>query len=104
MNQKIILSILAAVSAIICSSCADYTSAAYSNTSNPSQYPVAKPMVNPNTKQVIKDHYVSPYRPYNPIVAKGFRSGQLAGDPSTMKTDPATGKPIQDTIKIFRLP
>lgn len=92
MNFKIILLIIAG--AFICSSC--------SNSSD--NYPVAKPIIGTETGQPIKDHYISPYKPYNPIVAKGFRSGQTAGDPSTIKTDPKTGKPDYSTMKIFKIP
>jgi hypothetical protein len=41
-------------------------------------YPTAKRTANPN--QVI-----SPYEPYNVIDVEGFRSGQLARDPSNQK-------------------
>lgn len=94
MNQKTLLSLIAAATALICSSC--------SNT--PGNYPVAKPMVDSKTGDTIKDHYVSPFRPYTPIAAKGFKSGQLAGDPSTIKTNPETGKPDKASMKIFKLP
>ncbi len=91
MNQKTLLSLIAAATAVICSSCS-------------STHPVAKPIVNTTTGKAVKDHYVSPFRPYNPIVAKGFKSGQLAGDPSTIKADPKTGKPDKASMKIFKLP
>jgi len=95
MNQKTLLSFIAAATAVICSSCTNIGS---------NNHPVAKRIVDPTTKLVVKDHYVSPFRPYNPIVAKGFVSGQLAGDPSTIKTDPKTGKPNKASMKIFKLP
>lgn len=95
MNHKLLLSLLAASTTVIFSSC--------SNTGG-ENYPVAKPMVDPTTGIVIKDHFVSPFRPYNPIVAKGFKSGQIAGDPSTIEIDPETGKPNNTTMKIFKLP
>lgn len=47
---------------------------------------------------------VSPYRPYNVIDVKGYRSGNIVGDPSTAKVDPATGKLNPNTAKFFRLP
>ena len=65
---------------------------------------MAKPMINSTTGAVLKDHYVSPFRPYNPVVARDFKSGQLAGDPSTIKADPKTGKPDKASMKIFKLP
>lgn len=42
------------------------------------QYPVAERTANPN-------HVISPYSPYNVINVQGFRSGQLAKDPSNDK-------------------
>lgn len=42
------------------------------------QYPVAERTANPN-------HVISPYAPYNVINVEGFRSGQLAKDPSNQK-------------------
>jgi len=42
------------------------------------QYPVAERTANPN-------HVISPYSPYNVINVEGFRSGQLAKDPSNQK-------------------
>jgi hypothetical protein len=93
MNKKIISTLLVAVTALIFSSC-----------SGGSSYPVAKPIIGTHTKQPVPDHYISPYKPYNPIVAKGFKSGQLAGDPSTIKNDPKTGKPDLSTMKIFKIP
>jgi hypothetical protein len=44
----------------------------------PGEYPTAQRTANPN--QVI-----SPYEPYNIIDVEGFRSGQLARDPSNQK-------------------
>lgn len=41
-------------------------------------YPVAERTANPN-------HVISPYAPYNVINVEGFRSGQLAKDPSNGK-------------------
>ena len=46
---------------------------------------------------------ISPYRPYNLIDVKGYKSGEIVGDPSTATLDSA-GKPIPSTIKNFRLP
>jgi len=42
------------------------------------QYPVAERTANPN-------HVISPYAPYNVINVEGFRTGQLAKDPSNQK-------------------
>jgi hypothetical protein len=42
------------------------------------QYPLAERTANPN-------HVISPYAPYNVINVEGFRSGQLAKDPSNQK-------------------
>jgi hypothetical protein len=41
-------------------------------------YPVAQRTANPN-------HVISPYSPFNVINVEGFRSGQLAKDPSNGK-------------------
>jgi len=67
-------------------------------------YPIATPLIDPATGAPMKDHYVSPFPPYNPIAARGFKSGQKAGDPSTVKVNPTTGKPDKSTMKIFMLP
>jgi len=67
-------------------------------------YFIGTKMINPETGQPVKDHYISPFKPYNPIVAKGFKSGQLAGDPSTIEVNAETGKPDKSTMKIFKLP
>ena len=45
---------------------------------NPSDYPVAKKGKKPN-------EVISPYEPYNVIDVTGFKSGQLAKDPSNKK-------------------
>jgi len=47
---------------------------------------------------------ISPFRPYNVIDVKGYRSGDIVGDPSTAQTDPATGKLNLNTSKHFRIP
>ena len=47
---------------------------------------------------------VSPYRPYNVIDVKGYRSGEIVGDPSTAKVNPTTGKLDSRTAKYFRIP
>jgi hypothetical protein len=41
----------------------------------PGEYPVARPTANPN-------EVISPFPPYNLIDIEGFRTGQLARDPS----------------------
>lgn len=102
------LLIIAIAPALFASSCVnsstaeDQASLKTAETTN--GYPVAKPMLNPDTGKPVADHYISPFRPYNPIVAKSFKSGQLAGDPSTIKLDSKTGKPDQSTMKVFRIP
>ncbi|MGJ8654986.1 MAG: hypothetical protein ACSHX6_00940 [Akkermansiaceae bacterium] len=100
MKQKTFFSLIIAASAALFSSCANTAP----GTDTASSHPVAKQMVDPSTGEPVKDHYVSPFRPYNPIVAKGFKSGQLAGDPSTITADPKTGKPDKSTLKVFKLP
>lgn len=47
---------------------------------------------------------LSPYRPYNIINVKGYRSGSIVGDPSTATVNPATGKLDSRTAKYFRVP
>jgi hypothetical protein len=44
----------------------------------PGEYPTARATANPN-------EVISPYEPYNTIDVEGFRSGQLARDPSNQK-------------------
>ncbi|MGB0991122.1 MAG: hypothetical protein ACPG32_01475 [Akkermansiaceae bacterium] len=62
-------------------------------------YPVAHP--HPEGKA---NYVVSPYRPYNVIDVKGYRSGDIVGDPSTAKVNPTTGKIDASTAKHFRIP
>ncbi len=52
----------------------------------PGEYPTAQRTANPN-------EVISPYPPYNVIDVQGFRSGQLARDPSDPNNQP-----------IFRVP
>jgi hypothetical protein len=47
---------------------------------------------------------VSPYRPYNIIDVKGYRSGDIVGDPSTAIVNPSTGRREASTAKYFRIP
>ena len=47
---------------------------------------------------------VSPFRPYNIIDISGYRSGDIVGDPSTAKVNPATGRRDSNTVKHFRIP
>jgi hypothetical protein len=94
MKLKLLLTFVIATGALISSSCSNAAG----------NYPVAKPMIDPETGVAVKDHYVSPFYPHNPIVAKGFKSGQMAGDPSTIKVNLKTGKQDPSTVQIFRLP
>jgi len=65
---------------------------------------VAKvPLAHP-TPDGKKDTVISPYRPYNVIDVKGYKSGDIVGDPSTAKVNPATGKLDLSTSKHFRIP
>ena len=63
-----------------------------------SNYPLATP-VEGRTGQVL-----SPSKPHTVIDVRGFRTGQLARDPSTAPIDPATGKPDIEQAKIFEIP
>jgi hypothetical protein len=47
---------------------------------------------------------VSPFRPYNIIDVKGYRSGDIVGAPSTAKVNATTGKLDTNTSKRFRIP
>ncbi len=69
--------------------------AAESNISVPTGHP--DPQNRPNM-------VVSPYRPYNIIDVKGYKSGEIVGDPSTAKVNPSTGRPDLSTSKHFRIP
>jgi hypothetical protein len=60
--------------------------------------PVAKP--DPMGR---KNMFISPYRPYNIIDCKGYRRGDVVGDPSTAKRD-SSGKIIESTSKYFLIP
>ncbi len=114
MIKKTISSLIITSAVILSSSCADGLKSIFPETpatiATPAPIaklplnPVAKRMINPTTGQTIKDHYISPFPPHNPIVAKGFKSGQLAGDPSTIQNNPNTGKPDNSTMKTFKLP
>jgi len=63
-----------------------------------SNIPVAKP--DPLGR---KNMFLSPYSPYNIIDCKGYKSGDVAGDPSTAKKD-TSGKIIESTSKYFLIP
>ena len=100
--MKITLLIITAGIAALLSACSSSSS---SNTvpapevAELSTIPVGRPDPNGNPKMVI-----SPYRPYNLIDVTGYRKGAIAGDPSTAKKDPKTGKIIESTSKYFRIP
>lgn len=47
---------------------------------------------------------ISPYKPYNKIDVKGYKSGETVGDPSTAIIDPKTGKANMSTVKAFLIP
>lgn len=64
-----------------------------------SKIPVATP-----APAGVKSAVISPYKPYNLITVKGYKSGDIVGDPSTAKINPKTGKIIESTAKYFRLP
>ncbi len=64
-----------------------------------SKVPVGRRTPDGKTNMVI-----SPFRPYNVIDVKGYRSGDIVGDPSTAQTNSATGKLNLNTSKHFRIP
>ena len=64
-----------------------------------SKIPVGRPDPTGRANMVI-----SPYRPYNIIDVKGYRSGEIVGDPSTGKANPSTGQLDSRTAKFFRVP
>ncbi len=71
-----------------------------STTATPSPgVPLAQPT--PDGK---KDMVISPFKPYNVIDVKGYKSGDIVGDPSTAKVNPTTGKVDLTTAKHFRIP
>lgn len=106
--MKIILLTLAAA---ILSSCAPTPPSIRSAGSDP-RVEVPAPQIQDYAKipvgQVTPDGktntVISPYRPYNVIDVKGYKSGSIVGDPSTAKVNPATGKPEPNTSKYFRIP
>ncbi len=63
-----------------------------------SKYPLATP-IEGKAGQVI-----SPFKPHNVIDVRGYRTGQLARDPSTAPIDPTTGKADINQAKIFEIP
>ena len=63
-----------------------------------SNYPLATP-IEGKPGQVI-----SPFKPHNVIDVRGYRTGQLARDPSTAPIDPTTGKADINQAKIFEIP
>ena len=66
---------------------------------NAAKVPVAHP-----DPQGRRNMVVSPYRPYNVIDVKGYRSGDIVGDPSTAKVNSATGQLDSTSAKYFRVP
>jgi len=50
-----------------------------------------------------KNMVLSPYAPYNIIDCKGYKSGDIVGDPSTAQKD-ANGKIIGSSSKYFLIP
>ena len=107
MNIRPLYFSFVSAAAVLMSSCASSTVSGSSDGAtvpaptvvNIDRLPLAKP--DPNGR---KNLVISPYRPYNLIDVKGYRSGSVAGDPSTARLDPKTGKPIASTAKMFRLP
>ena len=65
--------------------------------------PIAKPVLDENG-QPRKNLFISPYKPYNPIDTKGYKSGDVVGDPSTAGISKKTGKPVLSSSKGFRIP
>lgn len=100
--MKIILLLITASAACLLPSCAPERgsgSVPAPEVAELSKIPFARP--HPTGQ---KNMVISPYRPYNIIDVKGYRKGDIAGDPSTAKTDPKTGKIIESTAKYFRIP
>lgn len=62
------------------------TTASQPSRTSTGKYPTATPSIKVNT-------VISPYAPYNVIDVTGFKSGDKLCDPSTIPTNPATGKP-----------
>ena len=65
--------------------------------------PVARPLLDANA-QTVKNVFISPYPPHNPIDTSGYKSGDIVGDPSAARKSTKTGKPMLTTSKTFRLP
>jgi len=101
MDIKKIIPSIVGISALLIASCSPTNT--NSSTIGQKKHPIAKPLLNSAGKP-IKDQYISPFFPHNPIIAEGFKSGQLAGDPSTIKKNTKTGKPDLSTLKVFKLP
>ena len=101
--MKTILIIITAASAILFSACTPTAGGGSGSVPAPevtdlSSIPVGRP--HPTGQ---KNLVISPYRPYNLIDVKGYRSGEVVGDPSTAKRD-ASGKVIESTSKYFLVP
>ena len=106
--MKIKSTLGASAIAIMLASCAEVTQPA-----NPSAPGAEVPAPRINIARVPVAHpdpqgrpnmVVSPYRPYNIIDVKGYRSGDIVGDPSTAKANPKTGQLDSTTAKYFRVP
>lgn len=66
------------------------------------KYPKGFPLMKDG--KVVKNRVISPYRPYNVLNVSGMRSGAVVGDPYTRKKDQKTGKRVDASAKLFRLP
>lgn len=87
--------------AVLCSSCSSGPTGSVSAPHVPDLSDV--PVANPDPKGR-KNLVISPFRPYNLIDITGKQSGDIAGDPSTARKDPKTGKIIESTSKYFLIP
>ncbi|MFK7911297.1 MAG: hypothetical protein AB8F34_11955 [Akkermansiaceae bacterium] len=95
----------AAALAFVLASCADVPTPGATGSEVPApSVDVANVPVGHPDPQGRANMVVSPYRPYNVIDVKGYRSGEIVGDPSTAKVNPTTGKYDSSSAKYFRVP
>ncbi|MGJ8677915.1 MAG: hypothetical protein ACSHX0_10390 [Akkermansiaceae bacterium] len=98
---------LIAIAFVALTSCAENLPTGSSNTSatvSPTTKAMSKIPLGIRPESGSNDLIISPYKPYNLIDVKGFKSGQVVGDPSTISTDPKTGQAIPSSIQTFRIP
>lgn len=66
------------------------------------KYPMGFALI--KDEKPVKNRVISPFRPYNVLNISGMRSGAVVGDPYTRTKNQKTGKLVNSSAKLFRLP